>query len=165
MRRNLVLLMLCLAFSGAAHPQDQSETLLRQAGHCLVDGPGAKRLLKHKPKALNLGYYLDTTAYPGEETLYVVDYEESNLSKGLAFVFFVGEKDRRRVFRLENNASFIRKKKGIEFTETPLGGIWTQEHLEAAIEHINRGPTEEFQVKELHEKYPDVRCESYSDAR
>jgi hypothetical protein len=165
-RRNIALILLCLGFSGAARPQDQSMTLLRQAAHCLATtGPDAKRLLKGKPKVLSLGYYLDSSSYPGEEALYLVNYEGSNFSKGLAFIFFVGEKDHRRIFRLENNASFVRKKKGIEFIETPLGGIWTQEHLEAAIEHIEQEPKMELLVKDLREKFPDVRCESYSDAR
>jgi hypothetical protein len=166
MKRNFVLLLLCLGFCGSACPQDQSFTLLRQAAHCLVTaGPDAKRLMHGNPKLLRFGYYLDTNSYPGEEALYLVNYEGSNLSKGLAFIFFVGDKDRRRVFRLENNASFVVKKKGIEFIEAPLGGIWTQEHLESAIEHIEQEPKMELLVKDLREKFPDVRCESYSDAR
>jgi hypothetical protein len=166
MKRNLALILLCLGFSSAARPQyqsDQSQTLLRQAAHCLAtSGPDSKKLLKGKSKVLSFGYYLDPTSYPGEEALYLVSYEGS---KGLAFIFFVGEKDRHRVFRLENNASFVRKKKGIEFIEPPLGGIWTQEHLEAAIEHIEQEPKMELSIKDLREKFPDVRCESYSDAR
>lgn len=168
--RHVALVLAFLGFGAAASPQDES-SILRQAGHCLVEGPGAKKLLHHDRKELNLGYFVDTTAYPGEKTLYVVDYEESNHSKGpakgLAFVFFVGERDSRRVFRLENNASFVRRKRGggIDFVEPPLGGVWTQEHVQAAIEHVDQQGTIEFRVKELKEKFPDVRCESYSDAR
>jgi hypothetical protein len=165
MKKKLALVLFCLSLGCAARSQDQSSTVLRQAGHCLVEGPDAKKLLRHDRKVLNLGYYVDNQAYPGEETLYVVDYEENNLAKGMAFVFFVGDKNARRVYRLENNASFVRKKRGIEFLEPPLGGVWTEEHLQSAIEHINQQPTIEFKVKELREKFPDVRCESYSDAR
>jgi hypothetical protein len=165
MTKYLAPILLCLSLGTVASPQEQSSTVLRQAGHCLVEGPDAKKLLRHDRKVLNLGYYVDTQAYPGEQTVYVVDYEENNPNKGMAFVFFVGDKNARRVYRLENNASFVRKKKGIEFLEPPLGGVWTEEHLQTAIEHINQQPTIEFKVKELKEKFPDVRCESYSDAR
>jgi len=166
MRRNLALIVACLCLSATARPQEQSFTLLRQAAHCLVSSKSdGKRLLKGNPKTLSLGYFLDTSSYPGEEALYLVNYEGSNMSKGLAFVFFVGDRDRRRVFRLENNASFMRKKKGIEFVDPPLGGVWTQEHFEAAIERIEQDPKMEVLVKDLRGSFPDVRCESYSDTR
>lgn len=166
MKRNLALILVLLGICANARPQEESFTLLRQAAHCLVASKGdAKRLLKGNPKTLSLGYFLDTTSYPGEEALYLVNYEGSNRSKGLAFVFFVAERDRRRVFRLENNASFMLKKKGVEFVDPPLGGIWTQEHFEAAIEHIEQDPKMEVVVKDLRGNFPDVRCESYSDTR
>ncbi|WP_263353757.1 hypothetical protein [Acidicapsa acidisoli] len=169
MKRNLALISICLSLTASACPQEpstaQSITLLHQAAHCLVEGAESKKLMRHKPKILSLGSYLDTTAYPGEEALYVVGYEDSNPLRGLAFVFFVREKERRRVFRAENNASFVRKKNGIEFLEPPLGGVWTQEHMEAAIEHIESAPKSDFEVKDLHEKSSDVRCESYSDTK
>jgi hypothetical protein len=170
MRNAAVLILAALAFTTAAAPQEDS-SILRQAGHCLVEGRDAKKLLRHDRKELNLGYYIDTTAYPGERTLYVIDYEDTNPSKaqmkGMAFVFFLGDRDNRTVFRLENNATFVRRRRGngIDFIEPPLGGVWTEEHLEAAIEHINEQGVTAFRVKDLKEKFPDVRCESYSDAR
>jgi hypothetical protein len=165
MKRNLAIILVGLSLGAIASPEDQSSTLLRQAAHCLVEGPDAKKLMHHKPKVLSLGSYLDTTAYPGEDALYVVTYEDSNPLRGLAFVFFVRQKDRHRIFRAENNATFVRKKKGIEFLEAPLGGVWTQEHMEAAIEHVELEPKVEFDVKELREKSADVRCESFSDTK
>jgi len=177
MKRNLALIVVCLSLGNAACPQDQSTaqsaaqsatqstTLVRQAAHCLVEGSEAKKLMRHKPKVLSLGSYLDTTAYPGEEALYVVGYEDSNPVRGLAFVFFVRGQDRRRIFRAENSASFVRKKKGIEFLEPPVGGVWTEEHMEAAIEHIEAAPKLDFEVKDLREKSSEVRCESFSDTK
>jgi hypothetical protein len=169
MRRQIAFLLagLCLCtIARTARPQEQSFTLLRQAAHCLVASKSEeKKLLKGNPKTLSLGYFLDTSSYPGEEALYLVNYEGSNMSKGQAFVFFVADRDRRRVFRLENNASFMRKKKGIEFVDPPLGGVWTQEHFESAIERIEQDPKMEVVVKDLRGNFPDVRCESYSDAR
>jgi hypothetical protein len=159
MRRTFALILAFLGLCSSARPQEQSFTLLRQAAHCLVSSKSdGKRLLKGNPKTLSLGYLLDTSSYPGEEALYLINYEGSNTSKGLAFVFFVGDRDHRRVFRLENNASFMRKKKGVEFVDPPLGGVWTQEHFD-------QDPKMEVLVKDLRGNFPDVRCESYSDAR
>ena len=134
------------------------EALLSSA----IDDTPSLRFYGWNCATLSLGYFLDTSSYPGEEALYLVNYEGS---KGQAFVFFVGDRDRRRVFRLENNASFMRKKKGIEFVDPPLGGVWTQEHFESAIERIEQDPKMEVVVKDLRGNFPDVRCESYSDAR
>jgi len=163
MRRNIALIVAYLCLAATARPQEQSFTLLRQAAHCLVASKSEeKKLMKGNPKTLSLGYFLDTSSYPGEEALYLVNYEGS---KGQIFVFFVADRDRRRVFRLENNASFMRKKKGIEFVDPPLGGVWTQEHFESALERIEQDPKMEVLVKDLRGNFPDVRCESYSDAR
>ena len=172
MKRTLTLILLFLAFSGGARSQEstappgQPPALLRQAAHCLVtDSPDARKLLRENRKELNLGYFLDTKSYPGEQALYVVDYFGPKLSKGLAYVFFVRQKDRLRVLRVENNASFERKKKGIEFLEKPIGGVWTQEHLEEAIDRIGQDAMYLFPVKDLREPSSDVSCESYADAR
>lgn len=164
MKRNVLLVMACLAFSGAAHPEDEIPPLLRQAGHCLVtDSPEVHKLLHGNPRELSLGYFLDTKSYPGEQALYVVNYMGSKLSKGLAFVFFVRQKDQGRVLRVENNAEFERKKKGIEFLQKPVGGVWTQEHMEEAIDRIGQDPMYRIPVHELRVPSPDVRCESYKD--
>jgi hypothetical protein len=169
MNRNLALILVCLAFSAPARPQEnlgQPPELLRQAAHCLVtDSPDMRKLFHENRKELDLGYYLDTKSYPGEQALYVVDYSGPKLEKGLAYVFFVRLRDNRRILRVENNASFVRKKKGIEFLEKPAGGVWTQEHLEDAIDRIGQDTMYLFSVKEMRAASPDVSCESYANAR
>jgi hypothetical protein len=168
MKRSLTLILACLVLSCVACPQDQTDQsgkaplLLRQAAHCLVtDSPDLRRLLHEKE--LNLGYFLDAKSYPGEEALYVVDYSGPKLAKGLAYVFFVRQKDKRLVLRVENTASFLRKKKKVEFLENPVGGAWTQEHLEEAIDRIGQDAMYIFPVKELRAPYPDLTCESFAD--
>jgi hypothetical protein len=170
MKRCLTLILACLVLSSVACPQDQTDQsgkaplLLRQAAHCLVtDSPDLRRLLHEKE--LNLGYYLDSKSYPGEEALYVVSYSGSKFDKGLAYVFFVRQKDKRLVLRVENNAAFLKKKKRVEFLENPVGGVWTQEHLEEAIDRIGQDAMYIFPVKELRAPSPDVSCESYADVR
>jgi hypothetical protein len=164
MRRNFVLTLIFLGLCGTARSQDESLTMLTQAAHCMVTaGRDTHKVLHGNPKALNLGSHGDTTSYPGEQALYIVDYQDSKLSKGLVFVYFVSERKGQRIFRFENNATFIRKKKEIEFTEPPLGGVWTQEHMEAAIDRIEKQPRVELTVKDLRGSFPGVRCESYAD--
>ena len=131
----------------------------------MIEGPDAKKLMRHKPKVLSLGSYLDTTAYPGEEALYVVAFEDGNPPKGMVFVFFVLQRDRRHTFRAENNATFVLRKKGIEFLDPPLGGAWTQEHMEDAIDRIGQDAMYLFSIKDARGPSADVTCESYADAR
>jgi hypothetical protein len=175
MKRNLALISLCFSLASAAYPQNppdaigqssQAPPLLRQAAHCLVtDSPDMRKLFHESRKELDLGYYLDTKSYPGEQALYVVDYSGPKLEKGLAYVFFVRQKDKRRILRVENNASFVRKKKGIDLLEKPVGGVWTQEHLEEAIDRIGQDAMYLFSVKEMRAPSSDVSCESYADNR
>ena len=172
MKRKLALISLCLALSSSIHSQNPPDAagqplqLLRQAAHCLVtDSPDLHKLLRENRKELNLGYFLDTKSYPGEQALYVVDYAGPKLSKGLAYVFFVRQKDKHLILRVENNASFERKKKGIEFLEKPVGGVWTQEHMEDAIDRIGQDAMYLFSIKDARGPSADVTCESYSDAR
>jgi hypothetical protein len=169
-KRNLALILACLAgFGAAARPQEgagQPPELLRQAAHCMVtDSPDMHKLLRENRKELNLGYYVDNKSYPGEQALYVVDYSGPKLAKGLAYVFFVRHRESRLILRVENNASFVHKKKGIEFLETPVGGVWTQEHLEEAIDRIGQDAMFLFSVKELRAPDAGVTCESYADVR
>jgi hypothetical protein len=180
MKRNfaLISLSLCLFLASTAYSQNppdaigqsgqsgQAPPLLRQAAHCLVtDSPDMRKLFHESRKELDLGYYLDTKSYPGEQALYVVDYSGPKLEKGLAYVFFVRQKDKRRILRVENNASFVRKKKGIDFLEKPVGGVWTQEHLEEAIDRIGQDAMYLFSVKEMRAPSSEVSCESYADTR
>jgi len=128
MKRNLALISLCLALSSSIHSQNPPDAagqplqLLRQAAHCLVtDSPDLHKLLRENRKELNLGYFLDTKSYPGEQALYVVD--------------------------------------------KPVGGVWTQEHMEDAIDRIGQDAMYLFSVKDARGPSADVTCESYSDAR
>jgi hypothetical protein len=141
----------------------QDAPMRREAAYCLVTG-GTNGLgfLPGSPKQIHVGSYLDTTSYPGDQALYVVDYTGSNWSRGLVFVFFLRFKEGKQILRVENNATFVRKRSRIEFVETPLGGIWTQQHLEAAIDRIESSPKTTFGVPELKRNKANVGCESYA---
>ena len=164
MRRTFALIVLGLAVCASANPQDDSLTTLTQAAHCMVSsGREAHKVLHGNPKQLSLGFFTDPTSYPGEHALYIVNYQASNSSKGLVFVYFIRQNKGVHTFRFENNAAFVHKKKEIEFTESPIGGVWTTEQILAAIARIERQPKVEIAVKDLRAPFPDVRCESYAD--
>jgi len=74
----------------------------------------------------------------------------------------------RQIFDIQNNAKFIKSKKGIDgidFVEPPLGGTGTQEDLAAAIKRIERGPKFTVQVKELLAPSAVAHCASYADKK
>ena len=167
MKRTVLLIAFCLMFCISASSEEESLTELTQAAHCLVTtGRDNHRIqiLHGNPKTLNLGSYTDTTSYPGERVLYIVDYLDPKFTKGMVFVYFIRQRKGQRIFRFENNGTFIhKKKKEIEFPDPPLGGVWTQEHVEAAIDRIEKSPKVELFVRDLRESFPGVVCESYAD--
>lgn len=136
--------------------------LLREAAHCLM----VKQFLRPAAVNFRMGYYLDTTSYPGDKALYVVDYTSKTQSEGYVYTVFVTSEDKQRTFNIQNNAKFIRSKKevwGVRFTEDPLGGIWTQKHIAVAIKRIGRQQTFTLSLKSLSLVSP--QCESYADPK
>jgi hypothetical protein len=113
---------------------------------------------------LSFGYVLDEKSYPGEKVAYVVLYSSSDRSHGMAFTVFLNEQRGKRVFNIQNNATFIRTKGDVIFTGTgePLGGIWTHQHLVSAIKQIERQPRFDIPVRKLRPS-PLVYCEAYTD--
>jgi hypothetical protein len=164
MKRILMLTALGLILCRTAAPEDESLTLLTEAAHCMIsNGRQAHKVLHGNPKLLNIGYFTDPKSYPGERALYIVNYQASNFSKGMVFVYFIRESKGMRTYRFENNATFVHKKKEIEFTEPPIGGAWTTEQIDAAIDRAERQAKVELYVKDLRGPFPGVRCESYAD--
>ena len=155
---SLLLLSICLCSTVCA--QDPAPKLLRDAAQCLV----AKTFLK--PSKLSLGYLITTKDWPGEEVVYVVAYTGPSRSEGYVFTIFVTKQGSHQVFDIQNNAKFVRTKKvtdGVDFVEDPLGGIWTQEHLVAAIKRIEEQPRFEIPVNELSRVPSPNSCHFYAD--
>ncbi len=170
MKRNLALILACLALSGIARPQDepqnQSPPLLRQAAHCLVTvGPEVRKLLHGNPKELSLGYFLDTKSYPANRRFTSSTIWAPSSPKAWRMSSSSARRITAGFCAWENNAAFERRKKGIEFLEKPVGGVWTEEHLEDAIDRISQEPMYLFSVKDLREPAPGLRCESYGDTQ
>jgi len=157
-----VPLLLSVCFSHTAFTQDLAPKLLRDAAQCLV----SKTFLK--PSTLDLGYLIDKKSWPGEEILYVVAYSGTGRSKGFVFTIFLSEENHQQVFHIQNNATFVRGATGgddIDFVEAPLGGIWTQEHLETAIRRIGKQPRFLVPAGDMTGAFNRSGCQSYADPR
>lgn len=163
MKRSLVLFLLLKWMSITACAQEQVPAALLGASHCLA----AKNFLpRSKANVLRFGYLIDTKSYPGGEAIYVVEYPGGRRSEGFVFTVFLARRGHRRVFNIQNNAKFARSKGGflgVDFLEDPLGGIWTQTHLVAAIKQIERQPQFWVRAKDLLTPSASVECESYID--
>jgi hypothetical protein len=158
-----VLLLSCLTSTVCA--QEQAPQLLVKATQCLE---AKKHLPPSTATTLSFGYLVDSKSYPGEKVLYIVNYTGSDLSEGMVFAIFLEQHDGRRIFNIQNNAKFVRSKndiEGVDFVEPPLGGIWTQEHLVAAIKRIERQPRFDLRVKDLLTPSVLTQCESYADRK
>lgn len=157
------LLLSCLSYTVRA--QEQAPKLLVQAAQCLQE---KNHLPPSKTTTLSIGYLVDTKSYPGERVLYVVNYVGSGRSEGMVFTILLEQRDRRRIFNIQNNARFVRSRdstEGVDFVEPPLGGTWTQEHLMAAIKRIEGQPRFELSVKDLLRPSDSTLCESYADRK
>ncbi len=155
------LLTLCPAASGKS--QQQPPQLLLRATKCLA----AKKFLPSSSAVqLTFGYFLDEKSYPGDKALYIVEYASPTRSNGLVFSVFLGERNGRQEFNIQNNAAFVLSKRepsGVSFLNPPLGGTWTQEHLALAIKEIVKQPKYTIPVKELSSLGRCTSCESYTD--
>jgi hypothetical protein len=147
--------------SAVAWAQDGALPVLRNAAHCLA--VGNFEMGKPGSSALRLGYVIDKESYPGETVMYVVSYTNEDRSKGLVYAIFLTEKDGKSAFNIQNNATFGNSKKGIDFRNPPLGGVWTQQHLIGAIEQIQKQPTYTISVTEAFGPAASIVCESYTD--
>jgi hypothetical protein len=156
-----ILLLICLV--STVRSQEKTPKLLVRAAHCLAV---KNNFPSSKAATLSFGYLLDEKSYPGEKVLYAVNYATTTRSNGSVFAIFLTERDGRQIFNIQNNASFVLSKDdsvGVSFTDPPLGGTWTQEHLAAAIKQIEKQPVFVISVKDILAASPLTDCESYTD--
>jgi len=152
-----------LSLGSTVRSQEPAPELLVRAAHCLA----VKDFLpKSTSTSLTFGYLLDEKSYPREKVLYVVNFPEPTRSNGFAFTVFLAEENKISVFNIQNNASFVMSRgdeNGVSFTDPPLGGTWTQQHLTSAISQIEKQPRFRIPVPEVLAEDPLTRCESYTD--
>lgn len=163
MKKIMLRIFLLICLGANAHSQKQTPHLLIRAAHCLAE---KNQLPSPKATKLSFGYLLDEKSYPGKKVLYIVNYSSPIRTNGLAFTIFLTENHGGQVFNVQNNASFVLLKDGLEgvsFVNPPLGGTWTQEHLASAIKRIETQPRFSISIKNLFAADSSVRCESYTD--
>jgi hypothetical protein len=156
----LLLAVTMLMLSVSVNAQEHVPDLLVHAAQCLA----AKDFLApSKSTAMSFGYLLDEKSYPGEKVIYIVEYTGSRRSKGMVFAVFLEQRDRRQVFNIQNNATFVRSRRGVNFTGEALGGIWTHQQLVSAIKRIERQSRFTVPTKNLATPSALISCESYTD--
>ena len=160
----LLLLMACIDY--AAYPQDSSANLFRDASHCLVTEKQDWLAVRNThTKVLELGYLIDPKSDPGVNHIYVVVYASAERSKGRVFDLRYQENANGTLFDVQNNASFEITEKAIKFIDPPLGGTWTQAHLQSAIRLAGRKTSIKLSIADLMAPYPGVSCRSYVESR
>lgn len=155
-----ILLLYCLGATAKA--RQEVPALLVHAAHCLA----VKDFLPPSNAGnLTLGYILDERSYPGDRIIYIVAYASPSRSNGWIFAVFLTENSRHEAFNIQNNAEFTLSQYepiGVLFTDPPLGGDWTREHLASAIREIERQPKFTISFKDLSAAEP-CSCRSYTD--
>lgn len=151
------LLMLCTS----AHAQDQAPELVRHAIQCLA----AKDFVVPTKRPQRFGYFIDETSYPGQRVIYLVNFRALGRPNGFVYAVFVTDKQGHQYFDIQNNATFVVSKdlSDVEFTNPPLGGVWTQEHLTSAIKEIERRPRMVLSARSAFSRDPSLNCEAYTD--
>ena len=157
------LLGLLVSVTCAAGNQNDGALLLSRAAQCLA----AKSFLpRSKATTLSFGYFLDTNSWPSQRVLYIVNYPNASQRGGFVYTLFLGERDGKQVFNIQNNASFVLSKRGydgVSFVDPPLWGIWRQQHLAMAIRKIERQPRTTLSVHELSRVEFSFMCQAYTD--
>ncbi len=163
MKKITLAISLLFCLSATVYSQEQAPQLLLRAAQCLE----AKKFLSSSEAAkLTFGYSLDEKSYPGDRVIYVVKYAAPTRSDGLVFAIFLTEHDGHLAFELQINDSFVLSKdepSGVSLVNPPLGGTWTQEHLESDIKEIEKQPRFALSVKDLSAADPSLVCEAYTD--
>ncbi len=163
MKHTFIAALLLFVGAAAASAQNGPPEALMSAAQCLK----AKGFLPtSNARSADFGYLIDSNAYPGKHLLYVVEYLTPSQSLGMVYAIFQRNEHGHEVLSIWNNAKFKsseRGKKFITFTEPPLGGIWTQTHLESAIKKIQLEQRFTISADDLRSITGGIRCESYAD--
>lgn len=160
--RNLWSFILLSLLATVLCAQERPPELLSNAAHCLViEKQDWLGLGQSKAEALKLGYVEDTKSYPGEKHLFVVAYTGEH--KGRVFDIRVEPRGAKQRFTIQNNASFRSTKGRVSFIDPPLGGVWTTEHLQSAVQRIELGPKVMIPTEDLRGTRGQIECRSYAD--
>ncbi|MGH9615618.1 MAG: hypothetical protein ACRD28_02670 [Acidobacteriaceae bacterium] len=162
MKKNCAAFLLfagCLC--GAACAQQQPSTLAVHAAQCLAS---KKQLPISSAKPLSYGSWIDTTSYPGKKVLYLAATSQSNRFAGRVYAIFFRGTPHRRLFDIQNGATFVKDANGqINFVVPPLGAAAAEPSFVNAINQIEGQPTFTISGAELAVRPAHTVCKSYID--
>lgn len=174
----LVLLMLSIpilefAQTPNSHPMSRgvisgrAETAkeLIEIMHCLKVGDRdwlADSAALAKAKWLRVGITHDRRSYSGEDVIFAVVLESP--ASGDVFELTRHSDKTHREYTIENNGSFQLGRRGFEWRNEILGGIWTHEYFERNVRKIMRGSKIWVSAKSVLRPITGVSCGSYVTA-
>jgi hypothetical protein len=161
--------MLCAIALGSASLLAEQPTQLQHAPKTVVNsvlcllhagefGPWVNSAGK---ETLTIGYVVDRKIYSGQNHLFIAVFDDGR--SGSLFDIQTAKRKAKQVFKIENNGSFRIQGNKIEFTDAPLGGVWTQEQLEAHLRVIQNRRKIVLFIRDLLQTSPDVACTSYAE--
>ena len=160
MKRTLVLFLLLASPGMALLAQERAPAALFEAAQCLVTDPH-HWVPVDGVKELSLAYHADQKTFGGAKYLYVIVYTNPQHDRGDIFDIRLKDAEHKRVYSIENDASFVVKPNEITFSEPPLGGAWRQNQLTQSIQQIQRHHKwYEAQVKQLLKPSSHFGCET-----
>ena len=164
MKRYLNFFLFLIFVSIPVCAQSIPPVLLYEAAHCLVTD-------KHNwldpqtlgARELSLGYHPDAKTMLGDKYLYVVVYTTPRRNEGKIFDIRFKDQNHQHIFSIENSATFISSKTGVEFSVPPMGGTWAQAQFTPVIQQIVHHKWYTEPIKYLVKPSTHIQCESYAD--
>jgi hypothetical protein len=115
---------------------------------------------------IRVAYVEDDRSYPGEKVVYLVRYTTPDRLEGELFAVFREDGNGGRGWSIENNATFRWSGNGtVSFTNPPLGGVWTQEHLVSAVKQMASKSTFNVGADDLRAVPAKETCRAYTDPK
>lgn len=149
---------------GQANPSLKIPKVLLQIMHCAeTDNSGLGDASLKPDDTLKVAWsYAPNRGLDLGEEFFIVVYRTPN--EGDIYVYTRGYERGNTVLFLRNNASFHGTAGNYQYVNDPLGGIWTQNHTRRNVNRALRSRVYSITVQAIARPYPELACQSYSDA-
>lgn len=154
------LLKLLIAFCTTApiFAQEVSKSIMSDAAHCVVYGD-QDWLEGRQHSTVTLSAVFDTISYPKRP--YLILLVHTGRRSGQAFSIQMDKIGNKRAFMIQNNADFEMIGRHVSYTNPPLGGVWTQNHLSKSIAKAMTSRLYTLPMSSLTVGRGDIECSSY----
>ncbi len=131
--------------------QEAAPEQLKETAYCLISDKHDWIAARGKQSG---ALHLKFVAEPETSTVTVIDE-----SKELVIDFRrIGKKQ----WQVVNNARFQVSKRGVEYPDPPLGGVWTQDRLSKRVKTALASKAYILRIEDLR-KLSGISCSSYAD--